>query len=209
MTSSVTVRPYRMTDLDGLYDICVRTAAAGGDARGVYGSDRLVGDIFAAPYVRLEPEHAYVLDDGDGRAVGYIVGTADTARFVAWYRREWIPLTADRCPAPADPPQTPDDGMLAAHHWPERMLVPEAVDYPAHLHIDILPPWQGQGWGRRLLSRFLASLHAAGVSAVHLSMATANTAARAFYDRLGFVELRQTPPLTILGRATGSTPTGQ
>ena len=50
------IRPYRPADLGAVYDICVRTADAGGDARGLYSSDRLMGDIFAAPYVTLEPE---------------------------------------------------------------------------------------------------------------------------------------------------------
>lgn len=196
------VRQYLPTDIDQVYDICVRTANAGGDARGMYTSDRLMGDLFAVPYVTLEPEHGYVVDDGTGRAVGYIVGTADTARFVERYRREWIPQTADRCPVPPEPPVTADDVMLSLHHNPDRMLIPEVGDYPAHLHIDLLPQWQGQGWGRRLIARFLASLSAAGVPAVHLGMLTANTSARAFYDRLGFAELRVEPPLVYLVRDT-------
>ena len=41
---------------------------------GMYIDDRLMGDVFAAPYVTLEPEHAHVLDDGSGTAVGYVLG---------------------------------------------------------------------------------------------------------------------------------------
>jgi ribosomal protein S18 acetylase RimI-like enzyme len=199
------VRSYAPTDLDAVYDICVRTADAGGDARGHYSSDLLMGDLFAAPYVTLEPEHAYVLDDGAGRAVGYVLGTADTPRFVRRYRAEWIPRTEGRCPLPADPPVTPDDVMLALHHNPERMLVPELAAHPAHLHIDLLPQWQGRGWGRRLMARFLAGLHAAGVPSVHLGMLTSNVAAGRFYDRLGFTEVAvaDAGPLTYLARSTG------
>ncbi|MER7475113.1 GNAT family N-acetyltransferase [Micromonospora sp. NPDC000018] len=198
------VRSYAPGDLDAVYDICVRTADAGGDARGHYSSDLLVGDLFAAPYVTLEPEHAYVLDDGAGRAVGYVLGTTDTARFVCRYRNEWIPRTAARHPLPADPPVTPDDVMLALHHHPERMLVPELAGHPAHLHIDLLPQWQGRGWGRRLMVRFLAGLHAAGVPSVHLGMQTSNVTARRFYDRLGFTEVpvADAGPLTYLARST-------
>lgn len=198
--SEPVVRPYQSSDLDGVYDVCVRTAAGGGDARGMYANHRLVGDVFAAPYVVLEPEHAFVLDDRTGTVVGYIVGTADTARFVARYRSEWIPQTADRYPEPPESPVTPDGGMLIAHHHPERMLIPEIHEYPAHLHIDILGPWQGQGWGRRLMERFLESLRADGVPAVHLNVAAANTGARAFYGRLGFVELRVEAGSAYLGR---------
>jgi GNAT superfamily N-acetyltransferase len=197
------IRAYRPSDLDAVYDICVRTADAGGDARGQYSSDRLMGDIFAAPYVTLEPEHAHVLDDGSGHAVGYVVGTADTARFVRRYRDEWLPATADRYRPPNDPPVTREDSMLVLHYRPERMMVPGLADYPAHLHIDLLPEWQGRGFGRGLIGAFVDGLRAAGVARVHLGMSPANTGARVFYDRLGFRVLEVGDPTVIyLGRET-------
>jgi ribosomal protein S18 acetylase RimI-like enzyme len=190
-----------------VYDICVRTADAGGDARGQHSSDMLMGDLFAAPYVTLEPEHAHVLDDGTGTAVGYVLGTADTPTFVRRYRDEWIPATAGRCPVPHEPPVTADDAMLWLHHHPERMLVPEVASWPAHLHIDLLPAWQGHGWGRALMGAFLDGLRSAGVRGVHLGMLPTNVAARAFYDRLGFAEIPVPgAPITYLGRDT--TPLG-
>lgn len=200
------VRRYRPADLPAVYDICVRTADAGGDTRGRYCSDRLMGDLFAAPYVTAEPELAHVLDDGSGAAVGYVVGTADTAAFVRWYRATWLPATAGRYPLPAEPPVTPDDEMLALHHHPERMLLPELAGHPAHLHIDLLPGWQGQGWGRVLIGRLLDGLRDAGVPRVHLGALTANVAARAFYARLGFtpIDVPDPGPVTYLGRDTGA-----
>lgn len=196
------IRSYRPADLDALYDICVRTAEAGGDGRGRYSSDRLVGDIYAAPYVTLEPELAHVVDDGTGNPVGYILGTADTERFVRRYRAEWLPATAGRY---ADDPR--DQGMLELHHHPERMLVPELAAYPAHLHIDLLPAAQGRGLGRGLMTAFLRGLRAAGVARVHLGMVPTNTGARAFYDRLGFTEILvpEHENVTYLGRETRET----
>lgn len=184
-----TIRSYRPHDLDAVYDICVRTAESGGDLRGETIDDRLVGDIFAVPYVTLEPEHAYVLDDGAGNAAGYILGTADTPTFVRRFREEWLPLIKTRYPAPGDPPATRSDFWLGLALDPERMLVPELADYPAHLHIDLLPEWQGKGFGRGLMEAFLGGLREAGVARVHLGMARNNASARAFYDRLGFTEM--------------------
>src|SRR6476660_2634077 len=66
------IRQYRETDHAAVYDVCVRTADAGGDARGKYHSDDLMPDLFAGPYVFLEPGFAFVLDDGE-RAVGYVL----------------------------------------------------------------------------------------------------------------------------------------
>jgi ribosomal protein S18 acetylase RimI-like enzyme len=218
------VRPYRPADLPALYDVCLRTADAGQDATAFYAeADRdLVGAIFAAPYAVLEPALAFVVDDGGGRVVGYVLGTGDTARFAARFRAEWLPSVAARWPAPVDgaagaagdaaadgalagaEPGTPAEAMTALLHTPERMVLPALAAYPAHLHIDLLPHVQRSGYGRQLMTAYLAALAAQGVPAVHLGMLTANTAARAFYDRLGFHEIAvpDPGPLTYLGRAT-------
>lgn len=200
------IRPYRPADLPSLYGICLRTGAAGGDASGDYPEQDhdLLGAIFAAPYAVLEPESVFVVDDGQGQAVGYVLGTADTAGFVERFRDEWLPTVADRWPAPDGEPADATGAMAALLHTPERMVVPALADYPAHLHIDVLPDFQGSGNGRALMEAFLGSLAARGVPSVHLGMLTANVAARAFYDRLGFHEIAvpDAGVLTYLGRAT-------
>jgi ribosomal protein S18 acetylase RimI-like enzyme len=194
------IRPYRPADRAALFDICVRTADAGGDARELYPDHDLMPNIFAAPYAVLEPELAFVVDNGE-RAVGYILGTADTATFVTRYRAEWLPTLIARYPAPLGEPSDPTDVMLDLMHRPERMLLPELADYPAHLHIDLLPDYQRAGHGRALMTVFLDALRRKGVAGVHLGMVTVNTAARAFYDRLGFhvIPVRDPGPLTYLG----------
>ncbi len=204
MTTSSIIRPYRPEDRPALDDICVRTAHNGGDSRPHYADPGIFPATFAAPYVHLEPELAFVLDDGRGQAVGYILGTADTARFAEDFRTTWLPLVAERHPEPLGRPRTPDEEIAHLLHHPERMVVPELAAYPAHLHIDLLPAWQGRGHGRRLMRTFLATLQDRGVPAVHLAMATANTRARAFYDRMGFHELHVPEPgsATYLGRGT-------
>ena len=100
------IRPYRDTDLRAVYDVCVRTADAGGDARGMFSSDDLMPDLFAGPYVFLEPEFAFVLDDGE-RAVGYVLGTPDTAAFVRAHRERWMPRLDGRYPVPPQSPAGP------------------------------------------------------------------------------------------------------
>ncbi|MFF5370273.1 GNAT family N-acetyltransferase [Streptomyces sp. NPDC013187] len=204
MTTSPTVRPYRPGDRPALDDICVRTAHHGEDSRPHYADPGIFPVTFAAPYVHLEPDLAFVLDDGRGEAVGYILGAADTPRFAEAFRTRWLPLVGDRYPEPAGPPRTPDEAMAIMLHHPERMVLPELAGHPAHLHIDLLPAWQGRGHGRRLMRTFLQALRDRGVLAVHLAMSTANTRARAFYDRMGFEEIDVPQPgeATFLGRTT-------
>jgi ribosomal protein S18 acetylase RimI-like enzyme len=143
-----------------------------------------------------------VLADADDRAVGYVLATGDTASFVERFRTEWLPLVADRYP-PLDgaEPRDGDEVMRHLLHRPERMIVPALAAYPAHLHIDLLPEYQRQGHGRALIGRLVPALREAGVPAVHLGMVTENTAARAFYDRIGMhvIDVPDQGPLTYLG----------
>ncbi|MCI3221261.1 N-acetyltransferase [Streptomyces sp. NP-1717] len=201
------IRSYRPGDRDAVYDICVRTADAGGDSRHLYPDGELVPSVFAGPYVELEPDLAFVLDDGEGRPVGYVLGVADTGRFVTAFREKWLPAVGGRYPAPEGAGErTPSEVMAGLLHDPERMVLAELAAYPAHLHIDLLPAWQGRGHGRSLIHTLLDALRAKGVEAVHLSMLTANTGARAFYDRVGFHEIAvpdsDADDVTYLGRGT-------
>ncbi|MFD8204996.1 GNAT family N-acetyltransferase [Streptomyces sp. NPDC059695] len=198
------IRPYRPSDRAALGDICVRTAHQGGDASLLYPDPELLPAIFAYPYVEFEPGFAFVLDDGSGRAVGYVLGVPDTAAFAGRFRAEWLPRVTDRYPAPAGPARTPADEMSGLLHTPERMVREELTAFPAHLHIDLLPAWQGRGYGRALVGTLLEALLRHGVPAVHLCMARANTPARAFYDRLGFrlLTVDDPGPVWYLGRPT-------
>lgn len=196
-----TIRPYRGADHDAVYDICVQTGHVGGDARGVYRDPGILPDIFAGPHLLLEPELAFMLED-DGRVVGYILGTADTPAYARRFREEWLPGVTDRHPPLTAPPTGLDDFMRDLLHHPERKVKPECAGFPAHLHIDILPAYQGRGNGRALMETFCDALAAKGVPGVHLGMLSVNEAARAFYDRLGFHELPIPPAkLTYLGRS--------
>jgi len=198
-TATPVIRRCRDSDRDAVYDVCVRTADAGGDARGRYRSDDLMGDLFAGPYLYLEPDCSFVLDDGQ-RAVGYVLGTPDTAAFVRACRERWVPRLASRYPAPPDPPVTPEDQMLALGRQPELMLWPGLAEYPAHLHIDLLPGFQGQGHGRRLMETFYAAAAAAGAGGVHVAVMAANVPAQGFYRRLGFTRIGDIGDVIYLGR---------
>jgi ribosomal protein S18 acetylase RimI-like enzyme len=199
--ASPVIRPYHERDLAAVYAICVQTADVGRDARGQYRSDDLMPDLFAGPYAFLEPQLGFVLDDGR-EAVGYVLGTADTAAFARAYSERWIPRLAGRYPVPPQPPVTPEDQLLALHYRPERLLWPGLPEYPAHLHIDLLPAFQGAGYGRRLLETFAAAAAGAGAPGVHVCVVAGNVKAIGFYCRLGFETLLVDEPggVIYLGR---------
>jgi GNAT superfamily N-acetyltransferase len=186
-----------------VYGVCVETADAGRSVRGRYRSDDLVPDVYAGPYLFLEPEHAYVLDNGE-RAVGYVIGTASTPDFVAAYQERWLPRLRARYQPLSGPPVTEEEYRLDAMFHPERWLLPELAPHPAHLHINLLPDYRRSGRGRELVSTFLASVAAAGAASCHLAVLRANLDARRFYAKLGWrpVEVRGAEPGTYLVHPT-------
>jgi GNAT superfamily N-acetyltransferase len=201
---TATIRRYRDSDWAAVYDICVETGDAGRGVRGRYSTDDLVPDIFAGPYLFLEPEHAYVLDNGE-RAIGYILGTASTPDFVAAYQERWLPRLRARYQSLSGPPVTEEEHRLDAMFHPERWLQPELAPHPAHLHINLLADYRGSGHGRGLINTFLASVADAGVASCHLAVHQANVNARRFYAKLGWrpIEVRAADPGTYLVHPTG------
>jgi hypothetical protein len=59
----------------------------------------------------------------------------------------------------------PDEALLH-RQWPDLL-----EDYPAHLHIDILPNFQAMGGGRRLMAELMKKLNADRVRGIHLMKA--------------------------------------
>lgn len=179
------IRPYAAGDDAALAAICLRTADAGADATGILDDDAIWGAVFVLPYVAKHPEFAFVVADDDDAPIGYVVGAPDTAAFEAWFQGEWWPEFAERWPRP-EGESTRQDGVLAYAYGRAPGAEPYGDAHPAHLHIDLLPAAQGQGWGRRLIDTLLDALRAAGVDGVHLVASAENTGALAFYERLGF-----------------------
>ncbi|MBV8391689.1 MAG: GNAT family N-acetyltransferase [Alphaproteobacteria bacterium] len=184
----ITVRPFRPADLEACYAISLATGFEGGDASHLYRDPRLMGHIYAAPYVLLEPALALVAEDGDGVA-GFAVGTTDTAAWEKRLEREWWPSLrrqyADPAAVPADE-RTPDQRRAFMIHHPAPTPAAVTAGYPAHLHMNLLPRLQRRGVGSRLLNDWLARARA---PATHVGVNRANTAATHFWAARGFHDL--------------------
>ena len=66
--TTAVIRPYRPSDHAAVYDVCVRTADVGGDARGKYHSDDLMPDLFAGPYLSWSRTSPSCWTTGNGRS---------------------------------------------------------------------------------------------------------------------------------------------
>ena len=77
------------------------------------------------------------------------------------------------------------------------------ANYPAHLHLNVLPEHRGVGVGARLIARFEELCAARGCAGVHLVTA-AGARNRTFYERVGYETVSQRRvderDLVLLGR---------
>ncbi len=200
--TALLLRPATPGDRDALYDICLRTAAAGADASKLHDDLELVGHVWVGPYLALEPEHAVVAVGADDVPVGYVVGALDSGEFERRAEDEWWPALRDRYPldAGADRTRPPADRKaIELLHTPPRADATFLDRYPSHLHINLLPRAQGHGAGRRLLDRLIAELGAAGSPGVQLGVAAANHGAVGFYEAYGFERLAERRDTIVYG----------
>lgn len=169
--------------------------------------------LFCHQYHTLEPQTSFVLDNGAGEAVGYILATADTVDFARRWKeatRSWDEKSHPdllRRPAGSEAPgmkvSKADGGDDVSANLLEMLLnKPEEIlnlrtlpqlaqGWPAHFHIDILPEFQRQGWGRRMIETMLEALRGRGAKGVHLGMEAGNQSAEKFYLAMGFRRLAE------------------
>ena len=197
------VRTYDLNDRDAVYDVCLRTGDEGGDASGQVTAE-LMGDVWAGPYLALEPGTAFVAAEGTS-VLGYVLGTPDTRAFEAACEAGWWPRLRQRYVAPdaieTDPRDWPLDARLRSLvHRPLRSPDDVVAGHPAHLHLNLVPAAQGRGLGPALLARALGALATQGVPGVHVGVSPTNVRALRFWSRGGFVPIRQDPGVDWLGR---------
>lgn len=212
------IRNYTPVDLPYLYDICVRTGDCGGDARSLFSDPYLLGQYYAAPYAARDHRCVLILEgevSGVARPLGYILGTSDTPAYQSWFDCQWRPAAASLyCRSVGGEPEgvvldAADPGSAGTNRvklvscsaeearirslftQPFEILSPLLLEYPGHIHIDILPDGQGGGWGRALMDAFCKRLQTLGCPGFHLGVDKRNAAAIAFYRRYGMSVLEE------------------
>ena len=202
----VQIRPYEARFERDLIDICWRTGLMGESLEGTgrFEDRRLFAMFFCRHYLRFEPESCFVAVASGGevpveRAVGYIVGTADTAAQHRDFGRRMVPRIAARL-ALYDSWRHPESfrqtlAFAAAERSIDRGLAVQlgGPAFPAHLHINLLPEWQGRGQGGRLMDIFLDRLRSLGCPGVFLETTDRNLKALPFYLARGFEVVGEAP----------------
>ena len=174
-TKKTTIKPYSPEHRSELEDVCIASASL--RAR----EDKLHGEFTKMMYCDLYLDHgvAYMLENEEGKAVGYILAAEDIETFLKESvedRKAITDLSKEHC-------------IRAETEWNAYLAASEK--YPAHLHIDILEEYTGRGNGTALMNTLLARLREDGVRGVILGVSSANERAISFYKKMGFEELAQ------------------
>ncbi len=189
--AEVEVRRYRPEDRAAVRHICFVTGFMGEPVDWLWGDEQSFADMFSSYYTDREPESAFVTVH-DGEVLGYLLGCRDSTR--AWnpaavagrhvFRRGIVfrPGTA------AMIWRSVGDVVADLARRRVRLADYEFVDpdYPAHLHINLLPAARGSGAGGRLVRAWLSDLRAAVVPGCFLQTMAENTNAIAFFEAVGF-----------------------
>ena len=118
-----------------------------------------------------------MLDDG-GKAVGYILCAPDYSRYVKEYRKNEVKQLWEI-----------EKWQSCVAYFLPLGYLPFKSKYPAHLHIDILDEYQGQGYGSQLMDALLDKLKSMNIPGVMLIVDKDNKGAQRFYQRKGFLKI--------------------
>jgi ribosomal protein S18 acetylase RimI-like enzyme len=190
-------RPYQPADRDGVSAILHRTGFLGEDLDGTWLFDdrTLFRLVNVEGYLRFQASNAFVaVDETDGSIVGYIIGTADSHAYERLFKRRMYWRIAARAFLVSwwRHPESFRQILSWAFTYSEP-ATPFFDEYPAHLHINVLPDYQRYGIGGRLIGLFVARMTELGVTGIHLGTSNRNAKALPFYAKHGFTVLVEKP----------------
>ncbi|MEE1503768.1 MAG: GNAT family N-acetyltransferase, partial [Acutalibacteraceae bacterium] len=173
------IRKYQEKDFEATKYVCLN------DMLGKEGYEKIIEYVevmFCRYYLEKEPENCFVAVDENDNVIGYTYGVADYDTYQENFS-EYINAVAEI-----------EDRRFLAEALTE--MYDHAIykkDYPAHLHIDILPDYQSKGIGSKLIKAFCDNLKEQNVKGVMLIVGSENEGARRFYERNGFTLLQDKP----------------
>ena len=192
------IRPYEESDHDMVYEICLKTGNSGKGAEDLHEDPLILGHIYAGPYITLEPESAFILEDEKG-SCGYIIGALDTQLFFNKLNSDWLPNLQKKYKDPTEDskPWNKDEKCIHLLFHPETPL--DLPDYPSHLHIDLLTRARGQGLGKIMMDHFLKNLKDRGSKGLYLGLGNKNQRAYNFYKKYGLKEVKRNSDTIFMG----------
>lgn len=207
------LRHARPSDSDAVSRICLVTGNAGETAEALLTIGDFVGICYAVPYLNVQHAGGFVLvrpasseiaevderlkdslkDEDGNEVVAYAVFATDTNAFSSEVEKDWYPKFRGKYSMSLIEGGEASTLTDVDKHYVKLIHHPDPFDQSclqfstAHMHINILPPYQRQGWGRHLIGNVVSYLkNEEGLAGVWLGMDPRNHKAAKFYERIGF-----------------------
>lgn len=167
------IRKYHPKDANNLKRICIETASEVFQGKKL--TETALTEVYCRYYIEHEPENCFVVVDKDDEAKGYILCAKDYETYKKVFKQNYL--------------KTWNLATLIMGNLSLNGLHDFAQEYPAHLHIDLLPECQGQGFGSKLVRLLIDHLKEQKIPGLMLHVGGDNDGAIRFYKRCGFKEL--------------------
>ena len=196
--SEFNIRSYHPEDSDAVYNICLKTGDSGNDATHLFTDPLVLGHIYAGPYMKYEPQSVFILND-ENNLCGYIMGTMNSKAFYDWMYNEWFPSVRNNYNQPSGDPSKWNRTEETINIFFLPMNKKLFKEFPAHLHIDLLPGAQGRGQGKLMMDHYISHLKDNNIKGVHLELSITNERAFNFYKKYGMDELERNEDSIFMG----------
>ncbi len=166
------IRKYKESDYDRIFEICLDTADEKKQNKPV---NIWVKEMFCKYYIEKEPESCFVAVDENDIPMGYCYGAVDYDKYepeMDEYLRKISELENEN--------YLSYSLVEMYNHYIYKDV------YPAHLHIDFLEPYRGNGYGGAVLEALCDDFKARGVKGIMLIVGSDNYRAHKFYENHGF-----------------------
>jgi len=178
------IRPYQPKDKENVRHTCIETGPATGLTHGPKYDLELI--CFCDYYLECEPRNCFVIADDNDEAVGYILGAEDFWGYRERFLKDYAPRVKNfflwvKCQGSARMPKLFVKG------------------YPAHMHINIMAPYQRMGFGSKLVDTLSDNLRSKGIPGMMLGVGAGNVKGRSFYNKYGFKKLLRIPGCVLMG----------
>lgn len=172
----IEIRNVTLDDLDALHEI---NRAVSSNPNKTPEQWQLAYYKYVDYYPLCEPENSFVITD-DGRPFGYILCSANFDRFFAGMEQHFKQSMNQL-----------ESGSFESFIANQAFLEMFKKDYPAHLHIDVLPEYQNVHAGSKLMNHLLEHLKSNNIPGICLGVSATRPQAIHFYTKNHFEILHE------------------
>ena len=175
------IRPFEEKDKENVRFVCLNSE---GPCKMTPDEKHYILTTYCNYYIEQEGRNCFVAVDDDDNAIAYIICTENYDAYRKIFLEEYVPRL--------------DEELVVWNFNAKQGAIGSTVlqekykeEYPAHLHIDVLPEYHRKGIGHMLVNTLKEHLHYKGICGVMLTVGSKNMVGRGFYDKYGFDFLEQ------------------